>query len=147
MIIKSVKDVLARRPLAQVPPKAPVRRACEVLEANDFGALAVMDGETLVGVFSERDVIRRVVCRDLTPRETTVGEVMTREPFTIALDASLADAMALMTARGFRHLPVIEGQRVVGMLSFRDIPAEYRVMLERYTDYRGAPRERHRPAG
>ncbi|MGC9417830.1 MAG: cyclic nucleotide-binding/CBS domain-containing protein [Rhodovulum sp.] len=113
-----------------------LREACRQLEGCDVGALAVIEKGALVGILTERDVIRRAVCRELAMDDTTVGRVMTPDPATVEIDESLSDAQTAMMAGGFRHLPVMEAGRAVGMLSFRDVPAEYRVMVERYGLYR-----------
>ncbi|SLN72224.1 Arabinose 5-phosphate isomerase KdsD [Roseivivax jejudonensis] len=140
MIINSIQQLLRGRSLVRVAPDDTVRAACAVFEREDVGAAAVMDGHRLVGILSERDVIRRCICAGRPTAETRVSEVMTADPVTIPLQASLATAQTAMIEGHFRHLPVVTSDgEVVGMLSFRDIPTEYRLMVERYRDYRGAP--------
>ena len=97
--------------------------AAAVREMNDkgVGALLVMDGDRIAGIFTERDVLRRVVDADRDPALTKVAAVMTRNPMTILSTANVREAMNLMTDRRFRHLPVIEEGAVVGMLSIGDI--------------------------
>ena len=94
-----------------------------VREMNDkgIGALLVMDGEKMVGIFTERDVLRRVVDADRDPALTKVAAVMTRGPLTIDISAHVSEAMNLMTTRRFRHLPVTDNGSVIGMLSIGDI--------------------------
>jgi CBS domain-containing protein len=87
----------------------------------NVGALAVMDGGRLVGVFSERDVIRKCICRKRRTDETMVQDIMTAEPSTIGIDGSLAEALSFMTDTGFRHLPVLDADETAGHLSMRDI--------------------------
>lgn len=136
MGFKSIRDVIQGRTLCHAAPGMTLREACRQLEGCDVGALAVIEKGALVGILTERDVIRRAVCRELAMDDTTVGRVMTPDPATVEIDESLSDAQTAMMAGGFRHLPVMEAGRAVGMLSFRDVPAEYRVMVERYGLYR-----------
>ncbi|MFN6953029.1 MAG: CBS domain-containing protein [Albidovulum sp.] len=137
MFVRSVRDVLGERSVPAVAPAATVREAAHVLDHFDIGALVVLDGECLVGVISERDVIRRCVAQDADPAEVTVAQVMTRDPRTIDAEAGLADAIRMMTEAHCRHLPVMTGERCIGLLSIRDIPTEYRMMVERFAEMRG----------
>lgn len=136
MSITSIRQVISGRPLEHIGPEATLREACRKLHANDIGALAVLENGRLIGIPSERDVICRGVSRDRPMDGTTVAEAMTRAPRTVDIGATLPEAQALMSRGGFRHLPVTENGAPVGMLSFRDIPTEYRLMFERYEEYR-----------
>jgi CBS domain-containing protein len=84
------------------------------------GSIVVCEGERLVGILTERDILGLFARGEL---ETTVGQVMTRNPETVEPDESLAQARLVMLHGGFRHLPVVEGGRVIGMLSLRDLLA------------------------
>lgn len=134
MFIRSVRDVLGQRPVPSVAATATVRDAAHVLDKFDIGALVVLDGGRLVGVISERDVIRRCVAQDADPATVTVAEVMTPSPRTIDPEAGLADAIRIMAEAHCRHVPVMEGDRCIGLLSIRDIPTEYRMMVERFAE-------------
>ncbi|MQX36722.1 CBS domain-containing protein [Roseospira navarrensis] len=136
MIIKSIREMMTGRDLASTTPSTTVREACRILTARNVGALAVLDGDRLVGMFSERDVIRKCICGDHRTDETTVADIMTPDPQAIDIDRSLADALTIMTKGGFRHLPVLSGGQVVGMISIRDVPLEYRLMHDRFNEYR-----------
>jgi CBS domain-containing protein len=85
------------------------------------GAVPVLDGTTLVGVFSERDIMSKVVTRGRDPLTTRISEVMSTELRTLAPDSSCEDAMVIMQAHGIRHLPVCDGSTLVGFLSLRDL--------------------------
>jgi CBS domain-containing protein len=135
MIIKSVRQIIEGRDIPQTSPNVTVREACHALDHMNVGALAVVDVDKLVGVFSERDVIRKCICRQRPTAETLVADIMTADPVTIDVEGSLSDALAIMTEGGFRHMPVLEAGKTVGLLSMRDIPTEYRLMLERYQEY------------
>ncbi len=90
---------------------------------HNIGAVAVMHAGELVGLFSERDLMKRVVYERRDPRTTTVADVMTRDVITVTPDRSLEDCLDLMRERGFRHLPVCEGKRLRGVISLRDLLA------------------------
>ncbi len=134
MIIQSVDQVIGTRPLPHIAPDATVRDACYELDRLNVGALAVIDGDALVGVVSERDVIRKCVCAGRPTGVTRVSAIMTRDPVVVGSNETLTEALLQMIDGGFRHLPVVRGGSVIGLLSIRDIPSEYRLMLERGTD-------------
>lgn len=136
MHLRSVRDVLGDRALPWVAADATIRAAAEVLDHFNVGALAVLDGERLVGVLSERDIIRRCVAQGADPVTTRVKDAMTPDPQTVAVTDGVADAFARMTDGHFRHMPVIEGERCIGLLSVRDVPTEYRMMYERFQEMR-----------
>ncbi len=91
------------------------------MNEHGVGALLVTSGGRVVGVFTERDVLRRVVGRGLDPKTLPVREVMTREVVAVAPTVTVGEAMAIVTARRFRHLPVMEGGRLVGIVSAGDL--------------------------
>ena len=104
-----------------VKKSATVAEAVREMNDKDIGALLVMEDRRPAGIFTERDVLRRVVDADRDPAMLKVGEVMTRNPVTIDCSARVAAAMGLMTDRRVRHLPVVENGQVVAMLSMGDV--------------------------
>ena len=100
---------------------ATVAEAVREMNQKGVGALLVMDGSRPVGIFTERDVLVRIVDADKDPMAVHVGDVMTRNPHTISPEMRVDEAMALMTERRFRHLPVIQEGELVGMLSIGDL--------------------------
>jgi CBS domain-containing protein len=102
-------------------PEAAVIEAVDVMCQARVGALLVMQSDTLVGIFSERDVMSRVVLVGLDPKLTCVGDVMTRNVVCVETDVSTDEAMAIITSRRLRHLPVVEGRRVIGVVSIGDL--------------------------
>jgi CBS domain-containing protein len=90
------------------------------MNAHNVGALVVMEGDTLEGIFTERDVLTRVVAQDRDPDLTPLAEVMTTSLVTLGPDDWALDALRLMSEIGFRHIPVVEHGRVFGMISLRD---------------------------
>jgi CBS domain-containing protein len=134
MIIKSIRQIIEGRQLPSLAPDLTVRQACHVLDQLNVGAAAVLEDGELAGVFSERDVIRKCICKGQRTDELRVRDIMTANPKVIDIDGRLADALTIMEEGGFRHLPVIDNGRTAGMLSMRDIPTEYRLMHERYVE-------------
>lgn len=98
-----------------------VIEAAHFMVENNIGAVPVLEQGRLVGIFSERDVMTRVVVRGLDPQTTTVDRVMTPDPLAVPPETSIHDCMVLMKQHKFRHLPICDGQRLVGFLSLRDI--------------------------
>jgi len=88
---------------------------------RDIGAVPVLRDGLLVGVFSERDLMKRVVVAGRDPARTLVGEVMTDDPLTVGPQETLETCMTLMRRHGFRHLPICEGKHLVGIVSLRDM--------------------------
>jgi CBS domain-containing protein len=118
----TIRQILAGKPdVYSIDPDASVLDALKRLEEKNVGALVVMKGERLVGIFSERDYARRMILHGRSSKETAVREVMTPEVFTIAPDATSGECMVHMTDRHIRHLPVIENGRVVGVISIGDV--------------------------
>lgn len=129
-----VSSVLAEkgRQVYTVGRGVTVAEAVREMNEKGVGALLVMDGRRPAGIFTERDVLRRIVDRDRDPAIIRVGDVMTRQLVTITPATRIEEAMALMTARRFRHLPVIEHDEVVGMLSSGDLMRWITINQEAY---------------
>jgi CBS domain-containing protein len=98
-----------------------VYEALVKMSKKDVGALIVMENEKLAGIFSERDYARKVVLYGKTSKESLVGELMTREVTVIHLDTSIEECMALMTQKRIRHLPVMDGNKFLGIISIGDV--------------------------
>ena len=119
----TVKDLLGakRDELWTVPPDATVYRALEVMAEHDVGALPVVDGARLVGIFSERDYARKVVLRGRTSRETPVSDLMIGQVVCVTPEDGIQACMALMTRCRVRHLPVLDDDRIVGIVTIGDV--------------------------
>jgi CBS domain-containing protein len=113
------------RGLLAVEPGLPLTEVADRMVARDVGAVLVLEDERLVGILTERDVLRAVAGG--LDEGTIVADWMTRDPETMEPDEPIRQAAVLMIHGGFRHLPIVEGERVVGMLSIRDL---MRVVLE-----------------
>jgi CBS domain-containing protein len=119
MFDKPVRVVMQRRKLLKAPPQTLVSKAARLMAEKDVGALMVVDGERLVGIFTERDLVVRVVAVGRDADATPVAEVMTPAPRTVAPDKPFGLALLLMHEHGFRHLPVIEDGKLIGVVSAR----------------------------
>jgi len=137
----TVRQVLLRKGGAvyAISPQATVLEALERMAQHDIGALLVMEGEELVGIFSERDYARKLVLLGRFSKDTRVEEVMTKEVITVRPETDLAEAMRLMTERRVRHLPVVEGGKVVGVISIGDavkaIITQQEMLIEELSRY------------
>ena len=104
-----------------IAPQETVYRALQIMAEKNVGALLVMENEKVVGIFSERDYARKVILKDKSSKNTSVSELMTREVVYIDADATLEESMALMTAKHIRHLPVLQKNRLIGLVTLGDV--------------------------
>ena len=104
-----------------VEPKATIFEALEVMSEKEIGALLVMEDGKLMGIFSERDYARKVILKGKSSKETPVGELMTKKVFYIDPQKTINDCMAMMTAKRIRHVPVIEDNQVMGIITIGDV--------------------------
>ena len=123
MINKRIRDILRNKgnDVVCVDLRATVLEAVQVMNDHHVGAVLVLDEGNLVGIFSERDVLVRLVAAQRDPRHTWVRDVMTTRIYTTSPDDSLLEVMRLMTDRRCRHIPVIEADRLVGLVSIGDL--------------------------
>lgn len=106
--------------LVSVAPTATVAEAATVMGGRHVGSALVMQEDSLVGIFTERDILR-ALSQDFDAPTHEVQHWMTRDPVTVSPETSVEEALELMLSRGFRHLPVCEGSRPVGIVSLRDV--------------------------
>jgi CBS domain-containing protein len=121
--MKPVSELLRRNPtlVKRVSPSESVYEALQLLAKYEIGALVVMDGERLVGIFSERDYTRKIALQGRSSKGTTVADIMTSNVFTVTPTTRTRECMNLMSQKNIRHLPVVEGDKVLGMISIRDL--------------------------
>ena len=121
--MKSIRQVLQGKTgsLVTVTPNETVFAALEKMAAQDVGALLVMDGERLAGIFSERDYARKLTLAGKNSKDTTVGSIMTEKIFYVTPTQQVSECLALMTEKHFRHLPVMENGKVLGVVSIGDL--------------------------
>ncbi len=119
-----------RQDLCCVEPELSVRDAARMLRDRRIGALLVLDRGKLCGIITERDITYRLVADERDPRTTRVADVMTANPATVRPDQTAAEAVEIMKQGGFRHVPVVDGDRLVGIVSLRDLYEAVRKSLE-----------------
>jgi CBS domain-containing protein len=119
--MKKLRDIMRPDFLFVVQRSASVAEAVRVMSANNVGIVAVLDGDRLVGVFSERDVVQRVIDRGLDPRRTPTADVMTTDLIVADADQDYQTAMRTMDQANIRHLPIVSDGRLLSMLSIRDL--------------------------
>lgn len=107
-----------------VSPQASVLDALHLMAGKDIGALLVMDGEHVAGIFSERDYARKVILQGKASKDTPVQEIMTQRVIFVQPDQSIEDCMAVMTEKHVRHLPVMENGKLLGVISIGDVVKE-----------------------
>ena len=139
--MKPIQELLKGResPVYQVSPSTTVFAALQRLADYGVGAMLVMEQDQLVGVVSERDYTRKVALAGKNSKLTTVADIMTPKPFTVTPKTGTRDCMALMSLKKIRHLPVVDGNQVLGMISMRDlmddIIAEHEQTISQLTHY------------
>jgi CBS domain-containing protein len=114
-----VRSVMQRHKVLKAPPDTLVSEAAKLMAAKNTGAVMVVDDDCLVGIVTERDVVFRVVAKGLDARVTRLADVMTRSPHTVGPDKPFGYALLIMQEQGFRHLPVVEDGKPVGIVSSR----------------------------
>jgi CBS domain-containing protein len=129
--MKRLREIMREGFLFAVPKRATVSEAARLMTESNVGIVAVLEGDRLVGVFSERDAVRRVIHNGLDPTKTAVEEVMTRDIVVASENEDYQAAMRMMDLANIRHLPVVRGSQLVSMLSIRDL---LRVDMERMGD-------------
>jgi CBS domain-containing protein len=119
-----VSSILAQRKtfaVWSIGPNAMVSDAIQLMDEKNVGALPVVDNKTLVGIVSERDYTRKVIVKGGSPKDTHVSDIMTKRVLTVNLSDTVTECMRIMTERRVRHLPVLEGTELVGILSIGDV--------------------------
>ena len=121
--MKTVKDILQDKgtEIWSMRPGATVYEALKLMADKQIGALLVIDGERVLGIMSERDYARKVILVGKSSHELTLADIMTHEVVCVRPDQSVEDCMKLMTGKRFRHLPVIENNKVIGVISIGDV--------------------------
>ena len=104
-----------------IEPLTTAYNALQIMAEKNVGALLVMEKEKVVGIFSERDYARKVILKEKSSKNTSVGELMTREVIYIDAKSTLEESMALMTAKRIRHLPVLKNNRLIGIVTLGDV--------------------------
>jgi CBS domain-containing protein len=125
--MSSIAEIMATD-LVSIPPTATIAEAATVMGGRRVGSALVMEGDQLLGIFTERDTVR-ALSQDFDAPGHPVSHWMTKDPMCVGPDTSVDHALELMLQRGFRHLPVTDAGRVVGMVSIRDLSRSERQQL------------------
>ncbi len=131
-IMITVKEMLKDKAgsIMTISPQDTVYRALEIMAEKDLGALVVVEGEKVVGLFSERDYARNIVLKGKSSKDTLDKELMNANPCCVRLEHTLNDCMALITEKRTRHLPVLDGEKLIGIVSIGDVVKQYIVDKE-----------------
>ncbi|HYV91122.1 MAG TPA: CBS domain-containing protein [Chitinophagales bacterium] len=130
------RDILSRKGshVISVSPQSSVLDALKVMAEKNVAGVLVMEGEKLVGIFTERDYARKIILKGKTSAESKISEVMVSNLITITPDNDISDCMRLMTNKTIRHLPVVENGKLVGLISIGDV---VRTIIEEQQDVIG----------
>lgn len=133
-----VPDIVQNQDIRTLAPGDSVRAAVDLMAERHIGAVLIEDGGKLTGIFTERDLLSRVVAKGLDPDATALTEVMTRHPDCLKPGDMASDALGRMNSKGYRHLPVLDGEQLVGIVSIRDLYAAVKRELEEDVEQREA---------
>ena len=139
--MKKIKEILDSkgRDVLSIAPDTSIYEAVTLMAERGFGALLVMEGDRLVGLLGERDCAWKVMLEDRSPRETDVKQIMTKNILCVEPEQTVEEGMALMTDKRIRHLPVVNGDRVEGIISIGDlvkaIIADQQFVIEQLEHY------------
>ncbi len=120
MFSQRIKDVMDPKRLLTAPPETTIHKAAKMMAKRQVGAICVVAGEELIGIFTERDAIGRIIAQGRDPQATRLVDVMTAAPKTVDPDKSFGYALLIMHENGFRHVPVVKNGKVVGLVSARN---------------------------
>lgn len=144
---RSVSEMVRDQVVISLPPDATAREAARVMADRRIGAVLITQDGLLLGIFTERDMVARVVALGRDPDHTELSAVMTAKPRTVDHGASTAEALRTMQQGGFRHLPVTKRGRIAGILSLRDFASSDLLEIERAQDLERAIAEGGLPSG
>ena len=126
-----IPDVVNNQTIQTLSPKNTVRDAAQLMGTRRISAILISEEDgKLLGIVTERDLTAKVLAASMDPDTTALAEIMTKDPHVIGPEGSPLDALELMRVRGFRHLPVVDNEQVVGMVSIRDLYAAAKDQLE-----------------
>ena len=131
--MKTLRDLIKDRRLYSVESNRSVLEAARYMMEHNVGAVPVLRDGALAGILSERDIMNRVVAVGRTPGTTAVSEVMTANPRAVAADESIEECLFIMREFGFRHLPIVEGKELRGLVSLRDVLMHQAAEIEQQT--------------
>lgn len=115
-----IRSVMERKKFITAAPDTTVSQAARLMATKDAGAVLVVEDDQLIGIFTERDVVFRVIAQGLDPKETCLRQVMTADPKTLGPNQCYGHALVIMQENGFRHVPVVDENRPIGIISSRN---------------------------
>jgi CBS domain-containing protein len=127
----TLREIVNQRKVYSVDAARSVLDAARFMMEHNIGALPVLRGEDLVGIISERDIMNRVVAAGRMPGMTAISEVMTANPRAVSADETVEECLFIMREFGFRHLPIVDGRELKGLVSLRDILMHRAAEIER----------------
>ena len=130
MLRRIIPDVIRERQVVYLGGQATARQAAKLMRKHSVGAVLIIEDETLKGILTVNDMTYRVIAEGLDPDKTLLGEVMTPDPDTVSSDTTAIDALRLMQDGDYRHLPIVDGGRVLGLVSRRDIHGVEKARLD-----------------
>ncbi len=130
-MLRRVGDMMKDGEVVALPPSATIDEAARLMKARRCGSVLVTVDNDLKGIFTERDVVNRVVAERLDALTTTLAQVMTGKPDTVTPDTLAVDALRMMEDGGYRHLPVVRGGEIMGVVSRRDFYGEEKAEVEK----------------
>jgi CBS domain-containing protein len=131
--MKTLRELVKDRRLYSIDANRTVLEAARYMLEHNVGAVPVLRDGNLTGILSERDIMNRVVAVGRTPGTTAVSEVMTANPRAVAADESIEECLFIMREFGFRHLPIVEGKELKGLVSLRDVLMHEAAEIEKQT--------------
>ena len=138
----TVADILSKRDarsLASLPPTATVRDALQLMADRNIGSVLIMQGEALLGIFTERDYARKLALKGLASADTPLADVMTAKLYVVSPRQTVQECMGIMTQGKLRHLPVVDGGQLLGLISIGDLVnaqlAEQRFLIQQMESY------------
>ncbi len=129
----TLRDLIKDRRLYSVESTRTVLEAARYMMEHNVGAVPILRNGDLIGILSERDIMNRVVAVGRTPGTTAVSEVMTANPRAVPADESIEECLFIMREFGFRHLPIVDGKEIKGLVSLRDVLMHQAAEIERAT--------------
>lgn len=119
--VRNILDLKAGKAVFSVEPSVTVYHAIELMCEKNIGGLVIVESGKLVGIFTERDYARKLILKGKSSKDTRISELMTPNPITVRTDNSVEDCMKIMTERHIRHLPVVENEQLIGVISIGDL--------------------------
>lgn len=129
--MRTLRELIKDRKIHSIDANRSVLEAARFMMEHNIGALPVLRNGELAGIVSERDIMNRVVAVGRTPGHTAVSEVMTPKPRAVQVDESIEECLFIMHEFGFRHLPIVEGRELKGLVSLRDLVQQQAAELKR----------------